>query len=86
MTTITLGTKQFELRTPLTAHVSNERRTVVTYRLAYLDRHVRLCADCVDNQHVLAECGSLGPVSHGAHAGICDGPSLVYKGHNFDGG
>lgn len=46
-------------------------RRVVTYRLAYLDRTVDLCAACVDaDDH---DAGALGPVEHGAHDGDCDG-------------
>jgi len=46
--------------------------TVVTYQLAYLShRHVSLCAACVSRDD--HEQGVLGPVSHGAHRGACEG-------------
>ena len=46
--------------------------SVVTYQLAYLShRHVSLCAACVSRDD--HEQGVLGPVSHGAHRGACDG-------------
>jgi hypothetical protein len=44
---------------------------VVTYRLAYLDREVSLCASCVE--HDDHDCGSIGPVRHGLHRGDCAG-------------
>jgi hypothetical protein len=43
--------------------------TVMTYRLAYLDQEVDLCDECTARgDH---ECGTLGPVQHGAHDGEC---------------
>lgn len=44
---------------------------VVTYRLAYIAEEVELCDACVERgDH---NCGSLGPVGRGKHAGECDG-------------
>jgi hypothetical protein len=44
---------------------------VITYRLAYLDHEVSLCAACVDaDDH---GCGTLGPVRYGLHGGSCMG-------------
>lgn len=44
---------------------------VITYRLAYLERTVDLCAECVESGEHGA--GALGPVSHGQHWGACEG-------------
>lgn len=45
--------------------------TIVTYRLAYLDRDVDLCDACVERDD--HDCGSLGSVQHGARPGECEG-------------
>lgn len=44
---------------------------VITYRLAYLDRQVTLCAECIVAETHGA--GVLGPVQHGLYRGLCRG-------------
>lgn len=42
-------------------------KSVITYRLAYVDEEISLCKTCI----VIFK-HSLGPVQWGAHDGVCD--------------
>jgi hypothetical protein len=50
--------------------------TVVTYQYAYIAGETSLCDRCIDDVDIRAEFPSIGPVSHGAHRGHCDGCRL----------
>lgn len=51
---------------------NDDMDNVVTYQLAYLTHvHVDLCDECVGRDD--HERGTLGPVSHGLHEGLCEG-------------
>ena len=55
---------------------------VITYRLAYLDREVTLCAQCAASD--AHGCGVLGPVQRGAHRGECEGDLHAAIGQIID--
>ena len=78
-TTQTTATTEGTMGTETTKMHAANPRTVITYRHAYIGGTTQLCAECAENHLVIDAAPSLGPVSHGAHLGMCEGPTLTAR-------